>query len=438
MALPSSGRASTAVETIALVENRHRQTLFRILQADESLQRDGREPEAFHLRRSGGMKQQVEHPCWDRSWPVPGPQTIDDLGEVGFLRVDPSRDKSRTFSLTMKGRSIKAPAPEHIALDVSRERAWDPPAPERADSDDASATGLRDHPALDEAPDPATVMVVHGQDQEAADALFDWLRAIGLRPREWAQLVQAEGSGSPFIGKVLDQAFRDAQAVVVLFTPDERAAIREELGGGQPEWRLQARPNVLLEAGMAFATHPQRTVLVVLGDQALPSDLAGRHYVTLGTIDALQDLAQRLEAAGCPVDRSGSHWLNPGRFPTRPGLPGKPPSSAAAPALRVAGEQQVVAYQKLLAAHEQLVHANSQSGFDRERVEEARTAFAQAQTSVIFYGSEQARIAAEQLRTAWQPTSESLHLGSASRWRPAVEAARSEFVSAIMPMTSPR
>lgn len=169
--------------------------------------------------------------------------------------------------------------------------------------------------AVELASDRRRVMVVHGQDREAAQAIFDWLRSIDLRPSEWNELVKASGAASPFIGDVLDTAFSQAQAVVVLFTPDEQVQLRDGLVSGRPRSRLQSRPNVLFEAGMAFARHPQRTVLVVHGDQELPSDLAGRHYVRLGTVRALRDLAQRLEAAGCPVDLEGSDWLDVSRFP---------------------------------------------------------------------------------------------------------------------------
>ncbi len=172
--------------------------------------------------------------------------------------------------------------------------------------------------------DPRVVMVVHGQDGQAERAMFDWLRAIGLKPREWSQHLKATGHASPFIGQVLDRAFAQAQAVVVLFTPDEHVRLRKELGTSPPGWRLQSRPNVLFEAGMAFATHPKRSVLVVLGAQELPSDLAGRHYVRLGTPSALRDLAQRLEGAGCPVDLSGGGWLDDTRFPDRSGTAAVP------------------------------------------------------------------------------------------------------------------
>ena len=174
------------------------------------------------------------------------------------------------------------------------------------------------------AKDQRKVMVIYGQDSDAARALFDWLRAVGLRPQEWGQLVQDTGDASPFIGQVLEKAFIEAQAVVALFTPDEHVRLRSELSGAVQEWRVQARPNVLFEAGMAFATHPRRTLLVVLGSQELPSDLAGRHYVRLGTVESLQDLAQRLDRAGCPVDLSGSDWLNTRRFPARSGIPATP------------------------------------------------------------------------------------------------------------------
>lgn len=62
-------------------------------------------------------------------------------------------------------------------------------------------------------------MVIYGHDTEANRALFDWLRAIGLEPQEWIQLIQATANGSPYIGDVLKNAFKQAQAVIALFTP---------------------------------------------------------------------------------------------------------------------------------------------------------------------------------------------------------------------------
>jgi hypothetical protein len=77
---------------------------------------------------------------------------------------------------------------------------------------------------------------------------------------------------------------------------------------------------------MALITHPTRTIITVLGNQELPSDLAGRHYVRLSHTDVqpLNDLAGRLADAGCDIDLSGSDWLTPGQFPDR----GNPAASA--------------------------------------------------------------------------------------------------------------
>jgi predicted nucleotide-binding protein len=125
------------------------------------------------------------------------------------------------------------------------------------------------------------VMVIYGHDTAANTALFDWLRSIGLQPQEWSQLIHASGSASPYIGQVLDQTLRNVQAVIAFFTPDERVTAAATPPGGEGAWRFQARPNVLIEAGMALSTHPTRTILAVLGTQELPSDLAGRHYVRL-------------------------------------------------------------------------------------------------------------------------------------------------------------
>lgn len=169
------------------------------------------------------------------------------------------------------------------------------------------------------------VMVIYGHDEEANTALFDCLRAMGLQPQEWGQLIQQSHVGSPYIGAVLDEAFKSVQAVVAFFTPDEHVVTRASTEAGQYAWRLQARPNVLIEAGMALVTHPRETVLLVLGNQELPSDLAGRHFIRLdGTGIPLKDLSERLKTAGCAVELSGTDWLNPGRFPMRDNVQVRP------------------------------------------------------------------------------------------------------------------
>jgi hypothetical protein len=63
---------------------------------------------------------------------------------------------------------------------------------------------------------------------------------------------------------------------------------------------------------MALAVHPERTVLVELGQLRPFSDVYGRHVVRMdGTEKALWDIAQRLQDAGCDVDTSGGDWASP-------------------------------------------------------------------------------------------------------------------------------
>lgn len=164
------------------------------------------------------------------------------------------------------------------------------------------------------------VFVVHGKNLDAKDAIFQFLRAIGLDPLEWSVAVQSTGRPSPYIGEILEVAFSRAQAVLVLFTPDDEARLKEEFRLAadpvhETELTGQARPNVLFEAGMAMGRSEDRTVLVELGTLRPFSDVAGRHVIRLNNAtQRRQELALRLRAAGCPVNLDGTDWHNVGDF----------------------------------------------------------------------------------------------------------------------------
>lgn len=174
--------------------------------------------------------------------------------------------------------------------------------------------------------DQRSVFVVHGRNELLRRAMFEFLRAVGLQPIEWTQAVALTGKGSPYIGEVLDAAFAKASAVVVLMTPDEVAYLQPQYGHGDndPETSpaAQARPNVLFEAGMALGRDQKRTILVEVGDVRPFSDVGGRHVVRLSnSVAQRQELARRLQTAGCAADLSGSDWHIAGDF-TPPQSPG--------------------------------------------------------------------------------------------------------------------
>ncbi|MET3963098.1 hypothetical protein ABIE44_003032 [Marmoricola sp. OAE513] len=194
---------------------------------------------------------------------------------------------------------------------------------------------------MSENPEPNNrkVFVIHGRNALARSGLFAFLRAIGLDPIEWSEAIRMTGKGSPYIGDVLDAAFNAAQAVVVLQTPDDVAHLHESLtfpGDPETEAQMQPRPNVLFEAGMALGRDEERTIIVELGQVKSFSDIHGRHVVRLSNdLAPRQELANRLETAGCAVKLVGTDWHKAGDL-TPPAPPGgglplgrKLPSSTA-------------------------------------------------------------------------------------------------------------
>jgi hypothetical protein len=173
--------------------------------------------------------------------------------------------------------------------------------------------------------DRRKVFVIHGRNESARSALFAFLRSLGLDPIEWSEAIRMTGTGSPYIGQVLDAAFSAAQAVVVLQTPDDVAHLHESLTyPGDPETspQMQPRPNVLFEAGMALGRDERRVIIAELGQVKVFSDIHGRHVVRLSNdLKARQELANRLETAGCAVRLVGTDWHTEGDL-TPPAAPG--------------------------------------------------------------------------------------------------------------------
>jgi predicted nucleotide-binding protein len=179
------------------------------------------------------------------------------------------------------------------------------PAEEPPNSDSASRPHNRD------------VMVIYGHDESLRRDLFSFLRDLGLNPLEFEEMRHLTGEPSPFMLDIVRTGFQNAQACVALFSPDEVVRLREELEteDDPKKEEFQPRPNVLIEAGMAIALQPKRTILLHVGKVRDFSDLAGKNYVNLdGSPESRNKLLGRLREAGCDAKSHGSDWLTKGKF----------------------------------------------------------------------------------------------------------------------------
>jgi predicted nucleotide-binding protein len=166
------------------------------------------------------------------------------------------------------------------------------------------------------------VFVVHGRNNNARKAIFSFLNSIGLHPIEWSEAVEATGKPNPYIGEILEVGFSIAQSIIVLFTPDDEARLLADLRNSkesifETELSLQPRQNVIFEAGMAMGMFPNRTIIVELGELRPMSDISGRHVIRLNnSTQRRQELALRLQAAGCAINLVGVDWHDSGDFET--------------------------------------------------------------------------------------------------------------------------
>jgi len=190
--------------------------------------------------------------------------------------------------------------------------------------------GLSQHTTLEaemEAEKPTTdqailhrVYVVYGHNLAVRDAMYAFLEALDLLPITKEAAVNWTGEASPFADRIIDAAFKHAQAVVVLFTGDDRARLRSKLRKRNAEahektfW-FQPRQDQIFEAGYAFGRSPERTILVQVGHVQLFSDIDGRYIPNFtGKENERRDLINRLKSVGCIVNDNGDAWRSAGDF----------------------------------------------------------------------------------------------------------------------------
>jgi predicted nucleotide-binding protein len=196
-----------------------------------------------------------------------------------------------------------------------------------ADTREAKAGGVPRPPGDAAGPNPRPspeasrkVFVVHGRDGALAARFRDLLRTVGLQPLEWESLVRATRSTAPFLGQVVTQAPHLAQATLALLSPDDVVELHSglTLGNDHPAERarsMQARPNVFFELGLAMKACPGRTIVVEVGGMRPAGDLAGLNVIRFtGSGPSIKKVLDRLAQAGCPVDLSGTDWMDQGRF----------------------------------------------------------------------------------------------------------------------------
>jgi hypothetical protein len=181
------------------------------------------------------------------------------------------------------------------------------------------------------------------------------LRALDLKVVDWEDAVAAVGEPNPFVGDVVEAGLRIADAVVVLFTPDDTVRLRPDLltlhdGPDERNELGQARPNVIFEAGYAQALAKQRCVMAGVRPVKLHSDIGGRHVVYLDhTAESRHRFAHRLRLAGLEVSDEGTDWLSAGMFPDYTALIGHPEAVSATVELPPSDDEDSPGFLEILA-----------------------------------------------------------------------------------------
>jgi predicted nucleotide-binding protein len=236
--------------------------------------------------------------------------SVGDTTHFPFLEDDARKDGAQIFRI--RG-----------ALQAgSRSGGWDRLAQEISEHLGGEAGPTRKMPK-GKAMSSDSIFVVCGRHKGLVAGLFAFLRALGLKPWEWEELVTLSAAergtgGNPSILDVVEFGFSVSHGAIVLFSPDDEARLKtEHRDASDPAWEgrltAQPRPNVLLEAGYALAFRPSRTLIVSSAHLRPVSDLGGRHLIYLdNSMKCRKGIAERLRAMSFSVRTAGDGWLTEG------------------------------------------------------------------------------------------------------------------------------
>lgn len=259
------------------------------------------------------MTRVIDHPRWDSSWSVPSEHTIDDLGELGILRVNLSSNKARTFALTMSGRQRGADLVQGGAHDFGGGGRTDAPEYGRP-------------PTQRDAPNDFDVFISHAwEDKESVAAPL----ATELGVRDWrVWLDVAEITVGDSLERTINQGLACSRFGIVVLSPAffskqwpqrelQGLAAREVATGSKvilPVWHNVTRDDVLayspvLADKMGASTAQGLSSVATQLERALT--VARRRERGHGAEPLIQSVAPRRAAPRDLVDLVG-HWKRGG------------------------------------------------------------------------------------------------------------------------------
>ena len=139
------------------------------------------------------------------------------------------------------------------------------------------------------------VFIVHGHDSELKYKTSNLLRKLGLNPI----ILHEQVNTSRTIIEKIEECGSEAQAAIILFTPDDIGKAKTE-----EEEKKRGRQNVVFEAGYFMGLLGRRKTMLIVSDDKieLPGDLSGVVYS--GESNEF-DIAKELKAMGLQIDMNG-------------------------------------------------------------------------------------------------------------------------------------